>query len=241
MDSNNLGYSLTPRPEPMDRRVLTSLEEILADRAMDRDVRESGLRDVTPSLRPSVTPPNVRVLTSLGNQLVDASNRPIVMPSMNDEHFPPPQVIFVRGNIADYHALEEKNEDTLYFVAEPGAEYGQLFMGDLPIATNVVIDTTLSDLADVAISQGIVPSSFLTWNGTNWVDTSPSTVVSDLLPSFIGADNVNPGRAGLVPAPNRAAPDEFLKSNGTWAKLTAEDLPYNMIPISNAEIDEICT
>jgi hypothetical protein len=90
MDSNNLGYSLTPRPEPMDRRVLTSLEEILADRTMDRDVRESGLRDVTPSLRPNVTPPNARVLTSLGNQLVDASNRPIVMPSMNDEHFPPP-------------------------------------------------------------------------------------------------------------------------------------------------------
>lgn len=47
-----------------------------------------------------------------------------------------------------------------------------------------------------------------------------SGVISSTIQNFTGTDGVDPGTAGLVPAPTTSDTDKYLKSDGTWATVS---------------------
>lgn len=73
------------------------------------------------------------------------------------------------------------------------------FQGWRPVNT----DTTYTAGTNISISSGNVISA---------TDTTYS--------NFVGTDGVDPGTAGLVPAPTTSDTDKYLKSDGTWATVS---------------------
>lgn len=134
-------------------------------------------------------------------------------------------VKFLRGTPAAYEALTPKNEDTLYFVSEREADTGLLYLGDKLISGSLNGTTTLGDLNDVLLSQGLEAGSLLYFDGMRWVDKTLEDVFEIIIGEFVGAGQNTNGQSGLVPAPARGQQNMYLQGNATWSDPTAKLTP----------------
>lgn len=133
-------------------------------------------------------------------------------------------VKFLRGTPTAYAQLTSKDADTLYFISEKGSSIGTLYLGNMAIAGgSVSAATTLNDLTDVLIQEGLTGDSFLVYDEEKqqWTNKSVISVVSEILTVFKGATADAPGVPGLVPAPEAGKTDLFLRSDGSWAQVIA--------------------
>ena len=80
-------------------------------------------------------------------------------------------VKFLRGTPTQWAALStaDKDTDTLYFISEPGAKNGLLYLGDKIIAgsssTGSISNLSIADLKDVIIDNtGLTDGSILMYD-----------------------------------------------------------------------------
>lgn len=77
-------------------------------------------------------------------------------------------VKFLRGTPAAFERLAAKDKDTLYFISEPGAKTGLLYLGDKLIAggaTGDISNISIADLKDVIIDKtGLTDGSILMYD-----------------------------------------------------------------------------
>lgn len=125
-------------------------------------------------------------------------------------------VKFVRGTLAAWNNLpiEQRNNDTLYFITDASSVEGCLYLGNKLIAGGDNAPAlNLSELHDVDIDAfTLSDASFLVfdYDTQKWVNKEPSQIV------FKGASSAAMGAAGLVPAPSRGSENLFLRGDGTW-------------------------
>ena len=146
-------------------------------------------------------------------------------------------VKFLRGTVAQWASMtpEDKNSDTLYFISDTGAATGKLYLGEKLISNGDLSSaTSISDLNDVLIGEGITDQSILVYDleSQKWVNKSILDVIQLISDEFTGATAEVAGTAGLVPAPQIGEQDYFLKGDGTWS-------PIEVTP--PAEIEELET
>lgn len=146
-------------------------------------------------------------------------------------------VKFLRGTVAQWASMtpEDKNSDTLYFISDTGAATGKLYLGEKLISNGDLSSaTSISDLNDVLISEGITDQSILVYDleSQKWVNKSILDVIQLISDEFTGATAEAAGTAGLVPAPQIGEQDYFLKGDGTWS-------PIEVVPPT--EIEELET
>lgn len=133
-------------------------------------------------------------------------------------------VKFLRGTVAQWASMtpEDKNSDTLYFISDTGAATGKLYLGEKLISNGDLSSaTSISDLNDVLIGEGITDQSILVYDleSQKWVNKSILDVIQLISDEFTGATAEAAGTAGLVPAPQIGEQDYFLKGDGTWASI----------------------
>ena len=136
-------------------------------------------------------------------------------------------VKFIRGTEASWAKLDNslKNSDTLYFISNTGSTSGKLYLGTKLISNGALSSaTSLEQLNDVLISEGIVDQSILIYNSTEqrWEDKSILDIFQAINEVFKGADEENDGVAGLVPAPKAGQQNLFLRGDGSWANPVSE-------------------
>lgn len=143
----------------------------------------------------------------------------------------------MRGTPAQYAALVEKDIDTLYFIAEPTASEGCLYLGNKLIAGNGENNggdlselLSLNDLSDVIVnSLDLSDASFLIYDQSQsaWINCSKEALV------FVGSSSLSNGKAGLVPAPAQGEEHMFLRADGSWA------VPEGAGAVSNAVVYQV--
>lgn len=131
-------------------------------------------------------------------------------------------VKFRRGTPEAWKALQIKDSDTLYFIAEADENVGSLYLGEKLIAGSAEGDSgasALKDLSDVLISEGLADTDILVYDtdATAWLNKP----LTEVLPLFVGATADSSGVAGLVPVPAAGQTNLFLRSDGKWAEITA--------------------
>ena len=132
---------------------------------------------------------------------------------LTDTHY----VKFTRCTPAAFDKLTTKSSDTLYFISEPNADSGILYLGTKKIGDGVGVTgaTKISELQDV-ILDAIGDKQILVYDlaSQKWKNASISTIISVMK----GATTEAAGEAGLVPAAQPAEKDFFLRGDGVWAK-----------------------
>ena len=134
----------------------------------------------------------------------------------------------MRGTPAAFAALVQKDIDTLYFIAEPNALEGALYLGNKLLAGNGAGGSagdlsellSLNDLSDVIVnSLDLADASFLIYDKSQqaWVNCDKEALV------FIGSSSLSNGKAGLVPAPKKGEEHKFLRADGTWAEVSSDN------------------
>lgn len=135
-------------------------------------------------------------------------------------------VKFLRGTESQWAVLTtaEKDADTLYFISEPKGTTGKLYLGSKLIAGGDTSTTTIKDLQDILLSEGIADGSFLVYDkeSEKWVDKPAAEVLATVVKSMKGATAEADGEAGLVPVPTRGQQNLFLRGDATWADPTTE-------------------
>ena len=130
----------------------------------------------------------------------------------------------MRGTPSAFAALAKKDIDTLYFIAEPTATEGALYLGNKLIAGNGTPGASgdlsellsLNDLSDVIVNTlDLADASFLIYDQKKqaWVNCSKEALY------FVGSSSLSDGKAGLVPAPKQGEEHKFLRADGTWADI----------------------
>lgn len=126
-------------------------------------------------------------------------------------------VKFYRGSTAAFEALQDKNNDTLYFITDEDSAVGKLYLGSKLIAGGELEEeikiTNLRDLQDVLISENVEDESVFIYDRdvNAWVNKP----LEDLV--FIGATDKSAGLPGLLPAPELGDHTQFLRGDGEWA------------------------
>lgn len=135
-------------------------------------------------------------------------------------------VKFMRGTPTAYQSLASKDSNTLYFISEEGASTGTLYMGSKMIGGQNTITgaTTLGDLTDVVIAEGITNGSLLVYEDEKWVSKATDEVLASIVEEMSGATTDAPGTAGLVPAPAAGQNELFLRGDATWANPVPQTL-----------------
>lgn len=131
-------------------------------------------------------------------------------------------VKFIRGTEAVWATIDDsqKNSDTLYFISDTGSASGKLYLGAKLISNGSLSSaTSLSQLNDVFIAEGITDQSILVYNSTSgkWENKSLLDVFLAMNEVFKGATEEADGVAGLVPAPAAGQQNLFLRGDATWA------------------------
>lgn len=131
-------------------------------------------------------------------------------------------VKFIRGTEAVWATIDDsqKNSDTLYFISDTGSASGKLYLGEKLISNGSLSSaTSLSQLNDVFIAEGITDQSILVYNSTSgkWENKSLLDVFLAMNEVFKGATKEADGVAGLVPAPTTGQQNLFLRGDATWA------------------------
>lgn len=135
-------------------------------------------------------------------------------------------VKFLRGTPDAFLSLQEKDKDTLYFITQPGASVGRIYLGNILVAGNVTSDGTnvidsLGELIDVKLT-GLQSGQVLGFNGTEWVPmTLPDAVEGSVM---IGATATTAGKSGYVPAPQAGDEKKFLRGDGSWVEVATNDV-----------------
>lgn len=135
-------------------------------------------------------------------------------------------VKFVRTTVDKWNLLIQSgapDNDTLYFVIEPGEVEGSLYLGSVLIATSVDAGLNLNQLNDVVL-EATKKDDVLVYSGSRWVNKP----ISSFMPvTMVGATATENGEGGLVPVPVAGENNLYLKGDGTWADPTTaivEDL-----------------
>ena len=131
-------------------------------------------------------------------------------------------VKFIRGTEASWAKIkdEQKSSDTLYFISDTGSASGKLYLGSKLISNGALSSaTSLSQLNDVLIGEGITDQSILVYNASEnrWENKSILDIFLAMNEVFKAADDENDGTAGLVPAPTVGQQNLFLRGDATWA------------------------
>ena len=132
-------------------------------------------------------------------------------------------VKFLRGTPAAWQSIESKDGDTLYFIAETGADRGQLYLGNKLIADGDSA-THIRDLEGVLINNGIPSNSLLVYNAATetWVTKTTAEVLATIVDVMKGATEEANGEGGLVPTPLKGEQDLYLQGNGKWSNPTEQ-------------------
>jgi hypothetical protein len=149
----------------------------------------------------------------------------------------------MRGTPAAYAALAQKDIDTLYFIAEPTATEGCLYLGNKLIAGNGTPGMggdlsellSLNDLSDVIVNTlDLADASFLIYDQKKqaWVNCSKEALY------FVGSSSLSDGKAGLVPAPMQGEEHKFLRADGTWAAIPANTVDAMVYQVTANEGEE---
>lgn len=134
-------------------------------------------------------------------------------------------VKFLRGTPTAWDNIDSKDADTLYFIAEEGANVGKLYLGDKLIADgNTAEINTLSELTDVVIGAGVPNGAVLAYDAKNqvWRETLLESILSDIIGLMTGASSTENGASGMVPQPMAGQQNLFLRGDATWADPTTE-------------------
>ena len=152
-------------------------------------------------------------------------------------------VKFLRGTPAAFEKLSIKDKDTLYFISEPGAKNGLLYLGDKIIAgsssTGSISNLSIADLKDVIIDNtGLTDGSILMydWVKKAWVNKTLDEVVVDVMQ---GASSTKAGAAGLVPAPKVGEQNKFLRGDGTWAEAGLTDAEKQELQDNTSKLEAL--
>lgn len=152
-------------------------------------------------------------------------------------------VKFLRGTPAAFEKLSIKDKDTLYFISEPGAKNGLLYLGDKIIAgsssTGSISNLSIADLKDVIIDNtGLTDGSILMydWVKKVWVNKTLDEVVVDVMQ---GASSTKAGAAGLVPAPKVGEQNKFLRGDGTWAEAGLTDAEKQELQDNTSKLETL--
>ena len=133
-------------------------------------------------------------------------------------------VKFLRGTPAAWASIETKDPDTLYFIAEPNAVKGSLYLGNKLISGGGGEGSTVSiaDLEDVLIGASVPSNAVLVYDDTEqaWKPVSLAAAVAQVVDVMTGATATEDGLAGLVPQPVAGENTLFLRGDGTWADPT---------------------
>lgn len=134
-------------------------------------------------------------------------------------------VKFLRGTPVAYKNLATKDEDTLYFISNPGDITGQLYIGDKLVSADTTpsegVAQYLSDLRDVT-TAGVQGNEVLAWSSEEqtWKPMS-ITELMDSAGDFTGATPTDDGTSGFVPAPKAGQQNYFLRGDGTWSPVSS--------------------
>ena len=136
-------------------------------------------------------------------------------------------VKFIRGSEASWAKIadEQKSSDTLYFISDTNSSSGKLYLGAKLISNGGLTSaTSLKELNDVLIREGITDQSILVYNASEekWENKSILDIFLAVNEVFKGAEEENDGVAGLVPAPVAGQQNLFLRGDATWANPVAE-------------------
>ena len=144
-------------------------------------------------------------------------------------------VKFIRGTQAAFEILIKNNKvdsNTLYFITD-GDEV-KLYLGSTLISSTEPKDETidLNSLSDVTLGEIIGTNSVLTYDGSQWVNTSLEDLAILLnIPAepviMTGAVNSNAeagivgndSTAGLVPVAKDGQANFFLQGSGNWVNI----------------------
>lgn len=134
-------------------------------------------------------------------------------------------VKFIRGTEASWAKIadEDKSLDTLYFISDTGSASGKLYLGAKLISNGALTSaTSLKDLNDVFIEEGITDQSILVYDiaSMSWKSKSILDIFLDIHAVFVGAEAEKDGTEGLVPAPKAGEQNLFLRGDATWADPT---------------------
>lgn len=146
-------------------------------------------------------------------------------------------VKFIKGSLSAFNKLSEKDNSTLYFITDNETGNLSLYLGNTLISSGNTDpeELSLQDLLDVTLSEELKSGNILTFNGTNWENTSLEVLKSWLdipeMPGEMeGATESSNGLSGLVPAPASADRGNFLSGDGKWT---------NIVPIIKTELETI--
>lgn len=135
-------------------------------------------------------------------------------------------VKFRRGTPAQFAALSNKENDTLYFIFENNEDDVKLYLGSKLIACGKTNGASnLADLQDVVLNA-VAAKDMLVYEGGKWVNKSVDKIIS----AMTGATAASAGVAGLVPAPAAGDQDKYLRADGKWVAIKA-----TISDIDNAE------
>lgn len=129
-------------------------------------------------------------------------------------------VRFMKGTPTAWKNVEGRaDQGTLYFIAEPGAATGSLYLGNMLITSGE--SQTLNTI--LGIEDDIPNNSLLIYDKENdtWDVVSPGKLIGEYLEPMEGATETDAGSSGLVPMAPAGGNNLFLKGDGTWSK--AED------------------
>jgi uncharacterized coiled-coil protein SlyX len=134
-------------------------------------------------------------------------------------------VKFLRGTPTAWESIQTKDPNTLYFIAEPNALSGKLYLGNKLISGGGGGSAvTLNDLQDVLMGENIPSNALLVYDETAqlWKPVSLATAIATVVEPMTGATAEEDGLAGLVPQPQAGEQGLFLRGSGVWANPTAE-------------------
>lgn len=139
-------------------------------------------------------------------------------------------VKFIRGTEAAWRLIEDsqKSSDTLYFISDTGSASGKLYLGTKLISNGSLSSaTSIGDLNDVLIAEGITDQSILVYNSTSekWENKTILEITQTIYDVFTGASDEAEGTVGLVPAPAVGEQNLFLRGDATWADPVANLMP----------------
>lgn len=134
-------------------------------------------------------------------------------------------VKFLRGTPMAWESIQVKDPNTLYFIAEPSATSGKLYLGNKLISGGGGGSAvTLNDLEDILIEGNIPSDAVLIYDETaqKWKPVSLATAIATVVDPMKGATAEEDGLGGLVPQPLAGQQGLFLRGDGVWANPTTE-------------------
>lgn len=146
-------------------------------------------------------------------------------------------VKFMRGSVAAYNKLTQKDDDTLYFLSDKDNQEGYLYLGTKLISepgSGSLKDLSFASLSDVLITSGLNYDAILMYDSKDgkWKDYSFESL------TFKGATDEADGWAGFVPTPTVNDKNLFLRGDGSWAPAgTVEQIFNNILTRTNETHD----